>query len=84
MAERFWPGGEQPRTLAPRITLANGRIELDSPTPGGSIGYRVRPAETWSLYTRAIALEPLADHRLEAKAVRYGYAESEITSWHAP
>lgn len=84
MAERFWPGGEQPRTLAPRITLANGRIELDSPTPGASIGYRVRPAETWSLYTQAIALQPLAGHRIEAKAVRYGYAESEITSWHAP
>ena len=84
LAEHFWPGGKQPETLAPRITLANDRIEIASPTPGASIGYRIGSAEAWSLYTRAIDTLPPSGQSVEAKAVRYGFAESEVTAWQVP
>jgi arylsulfatase A-like enzyme len=84
MAERFWPGGEQPRTQPPRISAESDRIELASPTSGASLAYRIEPEEAWRLYTQPIAASLLAGRSLETKAVRYGYADSEVTSWRGP
>lgn len=85
LIEQIWPGGEQPMTASPMATFSSseGRrlVSLSSTTPGASIGFR-RPGDEngWQLYT-----EPF-EHvsALEVKAIRYGYAESQITTINAP
>jgi arylsulfatase A-like enzyme len=79
MAQRFWPAGVQPETGAPRITDSNGRIILDSPTPGASMGFRFEGEEAWRLYTGPF--EAPAGAVIEAKAVRYGWLESPVTRY---
>ena len=82
MIDQMWPGGEQPKTAAPRTRLTRDggetRVELLSDTPGASIGYRIGEQGGWRLYVEPVILED--GERLEAKAVRYGYAESAIVS----
>jgi N-sulfoglucosamine sulfohydrolase len=76
-AERMWPGGKQPATAPPTIGRnAMGQLLLTCPTEGASIGYR-SPGEThWRLYNNV----PVpATGPIEAKAVRYGWAESAIS-----
>ncbi len=83
MIARMWPGGAQPVTAPPEPKGPSGTerlITLTSSTRGASIGYRVEsdagwPGD-WSLYTGPVAIPVGA--RLEAKAVRYGYAESAV------
>lgn len=77
MAERFWPGGEQPRTAAPRIARNGDRITIESGTEGASIAYRLKGQDQWSLYDGPF--EVPGDAKVEAKAVRYGWAESEVS-----
>jgi N-sulfoglucosamine sulfohydrolase len=89
MVERMmWPGGVQPVTAAPFIwsyLSASGKrmAALQSTTGGASIGYRINAdmaalsAAPWSLYVGPIEIGP-GDH-VEAKAIRYGYVESEIS-----
>ena len=76
LRERFWPGGEQPVTQPPAIEIAAGRATLRSATPGASLGYRI-DGGPWQLYTAPFPA-PAAAH-IEAKAVRYGWAESAST-----
>lgn len=76
LAERFWPGGTEPVTEAPRFRSEDGRLVLSSPTRGASIGYRLDDGP-WQLYVAALA-RPAPGTRLEAKAVRYGFAESRV------
>lgn len=85
MIEEMWPGGKQPETASPRASISaagEGKVTmaLESPTPGASIGYRIAGAdgEVWQLYTRPLLLD--AGTGVKAKAVRYGYAESAVTS----
>jgi hypothetical protein len=61
-------------TAAPEIVRADGQVTLRSATAGASLGLRV-DGGAWQLYTGAFTAEPGA--RIEAKAVRYGWAESE-------
>lgn len=83
MLEAMWPGLEQPVTAIPQATIAtNDRrdrvVTLSSETPGASIGYRFTGGETgrWELYTTPFEWPSGTD--IEAKAVRYGYAESAV------
>jgi arylsulfatase A-like enzyme len=79
MAERMWPGLVQPKTERPTAThYPEGAIELSCPTPGASIGWRLGgdPPNHWRLYVEPIHAPPRAE--IEAKAMRYGYAESEV------
>jgi len=83
MIEQMWPGGEQPKTAAPQAQMrANGDgkvvVSLESETNGASIGYRWPDSENprWLVYTDPLVVEP--GHELEAKAIRYGYAESPV------
>ena len=78
MAERFWPGGEQPRTEAPRITVREGRVVIDSPTDGASLGFRFEGEDGWRIYTGPFEAPP--GFLVEAKAVRYGWLESVVSS----
>jgi len=79
MVEAQWPGLEQPVTATPVITATNGLVTITSATEGASIGYRYGTDDEapWHLYTAPIALP--AGQILQAKAIRYGYAESDIT-----
>ncbi len=95
MIQRMWPGGVQPETARPyivprRSTDAPERhdtIALETPmevviyvpTQGASIGYSAEdgPNAKWRLYTGPIRVDrPMT---LRAKAIRYGYKESQET-----
>jgi arylsulfatase A-like enzyme len=76
LRERFWPGGVQPRTATPVIEGDRSTLSLRSPTPGASLGVRIG-GEAWQLYRGPFAVPPGV--RVEAKAVRYGWEESEVT-----
>jgi hypothetical protein len=80
LRERFWPGGEQPLTAAPAIRVAKGQVTLECETPGASLGYRIEDG-AWRLYTRPFTA---AGSTIEAKAVRYGWQESEPVTVQAP
>ncbi len=91
MIESMWPGGEQPMTEAPVIALGERQLVITSRTPGASIAYRVKSRATagvfsksgpWQIYTKPVPwpLENPAG-QIEAKAIRYGYAESAITGF---
>jgi arylsulfatase A-like enzyme len=74
MVRRMWPQMQQPDTLPPAVTSTEtGLIQLSSATAGASIGYRV-DGGPWRLYVHPLSLED--GMVLEAKAVRYGFAES--------
>ncbi|MEM8768457.1 MAG: sulfatase-like hydrolase/transferase [Pseudomonadota bacterium] len=75
LAERFWPGGEQPVTAPPTFKrLESGKVSI-SAEPGASIEYRFG-GSPWRLYQEPV---PAAGD-LEARAVRYGYALSRVSS----
>jgi hypothetical protein len=76
MVERFQPNGEQSVTMAPEISVVDGKMAITSASEGASIGYRVDDG-VWRLYVGPF--EPPGGDTLEAKAVRYGWEESEIT-----
>lgn len=85
MLQTMWPQLEQPVTVAPKATIdfdAQGarQVTLSSTTSGASIGYRWvngDSADRWQLYTSPLHWP--AGSRLEARAIRYGYAESPVT-----
>ncbi|MFW5973486.1 MAG: sulfatase-like hydrolase/transferase [Bacteroidota bacterium] len=97
LAERFWPGGEQPITDDPFFIVYSDEnrrgemrsdggsftapvtVELLSTTHGASIAYTLDDAENphWHLYTGRLRIEEPTTIR--ARAVRYGYAESDET-----
>lgn len=84
MIADMWPGGEQPVTAAPEASVVASSdnrmlVELQSATPGASIGYRFLPASnknSWHLYVQALQVPD--GTILEAKAIRYGYKESGV------
>lgn len=83
MIEQMWPGGEQPETAAPEAevsTTDDGKVmvTLESETTGASIGYRLPDSDTpgWLVYTGPVVVK--SGRALEAKAIRYGYAESPV------
>jgi arylsulfatase A-like enzyme len=82
MIQRIWPSLTQPQTAAPVISVVRrgraNRLQLASSTEGASIGYRLDPQSPWRLYTGPVLLPP--GSRIEAKAIRYGYAESPLAS----
>lgn len=81
MAEGFWPGGEEPATAAVRFAVAEGRVVLESASPGASIAFSIDRAP-WRIYAEPLALAPGTGMR--ARAVRYGWSESEVTGWTVP
>ena len=82
MVAKMWPNLEQPLTAAPEArvladTSDSRRIALSNSTEGASIGYRI-DGGSWLLYTAPITLE--IGQSIEAKAIRYGYKESAVTT----
>ena len=80
MALAFWPNGEQPVTSEPEIRLKEGWVELVCKTDGASIGYRLNDGP-WRVYSGAFRLPP--NSQISAKAVRYGWLESDVVVAHA-
>lgn len=81
MKESFWPGGVQPVTEVPKMEVeltedGMAKVTLEEVTPGSSIGYQIKGEKTWHLYTGSLELPQGTE--INAKAVRYGYAESGI------
>jgi hypothetical protein len=81
MVAQMWPGGEQPVTNAPIIRMDGNSIMLESITPGASIGYQFEGEDVWHLYAK-----PFQSNckNMKAKAIRYGFVESEVVTHVAP
>lgn len=77
MVAGFLNDGEQRVTPDPVIARDGERVRISSEVPGASIGYRLDGGR-WRLYTAPI--EAGTAHDIEAKAVRYGWQESEVVS----
>ncbi|MDW3652643.1 MAG: sulfatase [Bacteroidia bacterium] len=74
MVEEFHPGGKTPKTKAPLIQEDGGKITIESSIEGASIAYRINEGK-WKLYHEALNMEGVT--KIMAKAVRYGWEESE-------
>ena len=77
----MWPGGVQPVTDAPSFELIrDGHPEaiLTCQTGGASIGYKKGIHGDWKIYSAPVAMGK--NDTLYARAIRYGYAESEMIS----
>lgn len=86
LLEELWPGGVQPRTVAPAIAGHDGRIVIDSPTPGSAVAYQVdgrglRP-DHWRLYTGPF--DARSGAVVTAAANRVGWAPSETVRFVVP
>ena len=82
MVGQMWPGLVQPTTSQPQAEQEPNeegfiRVTLSSATEGASIGYRIDDG-AWQLYTRPVSVG--TDQTLQAKAIRYGYKESAVTT----
>lgn len=77
-AELMWPSGKQPKTKNVTIKVAKDSVYLFSNTEGATIAYRLNSDERWSIYHSPILAVEIA--KIETKAIRYGFAESGITS----
>jgi hypothetical protein len=78
LRRRLFPGGEQPVTAPPSLRIESGesgrRVTIEAATPGASVRYRIDGGR-WRVYAGPFVVTE--GHRLEARAVRYGFAESE-------
>jgi arylsulfatase A-like enzyme len=81
MVAGFNPGGEVPITQTPQILFSNGEMLLKNETQNASLGYQVNGGE-WQLYHAPVAVAVGA--KINAKAIRYGWEESETVSEVAP
>ena len=83
MVEKMWPGGIQPKTAKPEIELDRRpdssftTARITCPTEGASIAYATEEGDQphWLLYTGPLELTD--SQVLRAKAIRYGYEESD-------
>ena len=79
----LWPDGVQPVTAPPTLSVTEigpvMHVTLTSDPEGASIGYKTdESSEDWRLYTETITL-PIGT-TIYAEAIRYGYAQSDVTS----
>ncbi|MBB3697215.1 sulfatase-like hydrolase/transferase [Flammeovirga yaeyamensis] len=78
-AEKMWPGGVQPKTQTPKSKMQDQKLVLTCVTEGASIAYQINDDQRWHIYTSPIQLENIT--QLKAKAIRYGYDESDEFSY---
>ncbi len=75
MIEKMWPGGKQPVTMLPDISIdsASKQATLSCSTEGSSMGYQINDS-AWQVYAGPFPVK--AGDMITAKAIRYGYKES--------
>jgi N-sulfoglucosamine sulfohydrolase len=78
MVARFQPGGERGRTPSPLIQLSDGLVTLRPAGPGHSLEYRLDDGR-WQVYLAPF--DAPAKAALEARAVRYGWEESDYARY---
>lgn len=76
MVADFQPDGERPETPPPKLRIDRGRAVI-SAEDSASIGYRINNGD-WELYSEPVHLP--AGAKLGARAVRYGWEESDTVS----
>jgi hypothetical protein len=75
LQRRFWPSGEQPVTATPEIAIDRQQhIAISCPTWGASVAVSVDGGD-WQLYSEPLPAGAAA--KIAAKAVRYGWRESD-------
>jgi N-sulfoglucosamine sulfohydrolase len=77
MVARFEPSGERQVTPAPTLSLEGGALVITPAAAGHSLEYRVGGGR-WQLYTEPASVNN--NNGIEARAVRYGWEESESVS----
>ena len=80
LIEHFWPGGVQPVTEVPSMSIIDGEIHISSATPGANIAFQVirldqAPGSRWQVYSNPVKVIP--SRRVIAIAHRIGYAPSQ-------
>ncbi len=81
MVAGFNPGKKVPVTEMPKVAIRESQLHLSCVTEGASIGYRTNGG-AWQLYSGPRGVS--SGDVIEAKAVRYGWDESEVTREIAP
>lgn len=81
---RIWPEGAQPATETPLVEASDGKLLLESDTPGAAIGYQwlkpgQKPETPWTPYTGPIPIQ--SGKELVARAHRIGYLRSGEVRW---
>ncbi len=86
LVESMWPGGLQPKTAAPAVSWAAGKVEIDCPTEGAAIAYQVDGRgygpDHWLLYTGPF--EASSGSTISATAIRVGYTQSGTVDFAVP
>lgn len=77
MLAGFHPDGSTPATERPQISVRDGKLYLSCATQGASMGYHITD-DRWQLYHGPVDVDP--GQKVVAKAVRYGWEESESVS----
>ena len=80
LIEHFWPGGIQPVTEVPSMSVIDGEIHISSATPGANIAFQVigldqASGSRWQVYLNPVKVVP--SRRVIAIAHRIGYAPSQ-------
>ncbi|MEM1122364.1 MAG: sulfatase, partial [Bacteroidota bacterium] len=80
LIEQFWPNQQQPVTEAPQVVMENGKMTIQCPTEGASIGYQLVDGEDaatkhdWQVYQNPVS--PQAGKTLVVVAHRIGFLPS--------
>jgi len=84
-AKQMLPDGKQPQTASVTFSPDGDNLVLANATEGASIGYQVieegEKNWNWALYTKPLKTSELAGRRIDAKAIRYGFKVSDVSSW---
>ena len=80
LIEHFWPGGVQPVTEVPSMSIIDGEIHISSATAGANIAFQVirldqAPGSRWQVYTNPVKVIPT--RRVIAIAHRIGFVPSQ-------
>jgi N-sulfoglucosamine sulfohydrolase len=77
MVARFEPEGERQVTPVPEVLVKGETLHITAAAWGHSLEYRINGGP-WRLYTYPVLID--GGSEVEARAVRYGWEESEIVS----
>jgi hypothetical protein len=81
MLAGFNPDGDVPVTVMPEVSFHDGQLHLNCATEGASIGYTLNGGN-WQVYSGPVTVVPGTE--VLAKAVRYGWDESDTLMKYAP